>query len=203
MYIPHQNHWNDHEAILAFMRSNSFAALVSSDESGLVATHLPFVIGCRGDDIFLQSHMARANSQWKGFAADSQTLTIFSGAHAYISPDHYNSRESVPTWNYVAVHAYGTPRLLDDAETRLVLEAMFDSFQPSYHTHYGELSDDYKRKMINGIVAFEIKVLRLEAKHKLSQNKTAEERARIARALLAHGDPPAAEIGRLMMDLQS
>jgi transcriptional regulator len=200
MYNPHPYRIEDRQTLLSFMRAHNFASLVSTGETGIVATHLPFVIAEHQGQIMLRSHMAKANPHWKLFAADRESLVIFQGPHAYISPAFYDSPVNVPTWNYAAVHAYGLPRLLTGSETDSVLAAMMDSFEADYRRQYGELPDDFKRKMLNGIVGFEMAAARLEGKHKLSQNKTVGEQTRIAEALSADPDQAAAETGRMMQD---
>jgi transcriptional regulator len=106
----------------------------------------------------------------------------------------------VPTWNYAAVHAYGCPRILNGSETESVIRGMIESFEAAYHAQYDQLPGDFRRRMLNGIVAFEIAASRLEGKRKLSQNKTAAEQARIAGALAALEDQSAAEVGRMMTE---
>jgi len=200
MYIPGYYKIEDREMALRFMRAYNFAALVSTGDEGMVATHLPFVIAEREGQVVLSSHLAKANPHWKLFDRTRESLVIFQGPHAYISPTFYDSPVNVPTWNYAVVHAYGAPRILDGSETEALLLTMMDSFEAAYRTQYGDLPEDFRRKMLNGIVAFEIVAARLEGKHKLSQNKTAGEQARIAQALSAHDDQTIAEVGRMMAE---
>ena len=107
MYIPEFNRQEDRAATLAFMRANPFAILVSSVDGVPFATHLPVLVDETGDQIVIRGHMARANAHWKSMKEDEESLVIFHGPHAYISPSLYEIRESVPTWNYAAVHVYG------------------------------------------------------------------------------------------------
>ena len=202
MYIPKHYRIEDQVKLLAFMRANSFATLVSSQAEALLASHLPFVIvssASRGA-ITLLGHMARANPQWKTFAEGREVMVIFQGPHAYISPAFYSSKVNVPTWNYAAVHAYGMPHILSGDSVEAVITSVIDSFQPSYRSQYDDLPADYKRNMLNGIVAFEIPVTRLEGKRKLSQNKTLGEQRRIADTLVADHDQVTAGVGRLMQE---
>jgi len=109
---------------------------------------------------------------------------IFNEPHAYISPKHYDKEESVPTWDYVAVHAYGTATLIQEEGAKLrVLEETIRFYEPSYLAQWNSLSDKYRTGMLRGMVAFEIEITDLQGQKKVSQNKNAEERKRIAEAL--------------------
>lgn len=183
MYIPKRYENADRPGIVRFMKQFSFATLVTGGETP-VASHLPFLITEAGDDIYLTSHVARANEQWRQLQ-NGPALVIFSEPHAYISPRHYEKILNVPTWNYVAVHAYGKARIAETAaETLTGLEGMIAQYDAAYQHQWRHLPDDFKHKMLNGIVAFEIKITELQAKHKLSQNRTGTERRRIINSLL-------------------
>jgi len=106
MYTPASNRIEDRARHITFMREYNFAALVTGTEGRLLATHLPFMVIEDDAGLRLQAHMAKANPQWQDFAEGGEVLVIFSGPHAYISPSLYERKPSVPTWNYVAVHAY-------------------------------------------------------------------------------------------------
>jgi transcriptional regulator len=199
MYIPKHNEEKNRIKLLEFMRRYSFAALVSEKENLITATHLPFVIEENGDNVILKSHMAKANRQWRSFTEGKEVLVIFSEPHAYISPSLYDHKRNVPTWNYIAVHAYGIPQIINDRlQTELLLELMFEEFEKSYKTQYDELDSDYRDKQLKGIVAFEIKVKRLEGKFKLSQNKTPEERERIIDSLKSQTESVKSDLTKFM-----
>lgn len=183
MYIPAINLMKDKEKIIAFMQQFSFGTLVTVKDGIPVATHLPFIIRQRGDQVIITTHLAKANDQWKGIEQD-KALIIFTEPHAYISPKHYDKTLNVPTWNYIAVHAYGTARIVNNyEEVTGILEATIDTYEQAYRQQWEGLPEDYKRKMTKGIVAFEITVTDLQAKEKLSQNKTAAEQERIIESL--------------------
>ena len=199
MYIPEFNRQEDRAATLAFMRANPFAILVSNADGLPFATHLPVLIDEAGDDIVVQGHMARANSHWKSMKEDKESLVIFYGPHAYISPSLYEIRESVPTWNYAAVHVYGEPSLFsDDAFLLATLHRMINTFESSYMVQWSEMSEQYRRRMMKHIVGFEIKAKRLEAKFKLSQNRTKEEQARVIHSLNQSKDSNISGVAALM-----
>jgi transcriptional regulator len=170
MYIPASFSETDAVTLYQFMRANNFATLVTSVEGQLTATHLPFLADAeRG---VLRAHLARAKTQWKCFDG-REALVIFQGPHAYISPTWYEVHPNVPTWNYTAVHVYGTPRIIDD-ETAVhsLLGALVEQHergrQPEWHM---ELPEDYMYRMMQAIVGFEFPITRIEGKFKLSQNR--------------------------------
>jgi transcriptional regulator len=199
VYIPEFNRQEDRSTILAFMRANPFAILITTAEAIPFATHLPFLIDETGDQIVVQGHMARANAHWKSMKDSEESLVIFHGPHAYISPSLYESRKSVPTWNYAAVHVYGEPTLFSDEEgLRATLHRMIDTFESSYMAQWSELSEQYQSQMMKHIVGFEIKVKRLEAKFKLSQNRTKGEQARVIQCLNQSKDSNVSGVAELM-----
>jgi len=199
VYIPEFNREEDRATILAFMRANPFAVLVSNVEGVPFATHLPLLIDDDDDQIVIQGHMAKANAHWKSMKEGEESLIIFHGPHAYISPSLYESRESVPTWNYAAVHVYGEPTLFTDEESlRATLHRMIDTFESSYMTQWSELSEEYRSRMMKHIVGFNIKVKRLEGKFKLSQNRTKGEQARVIQCLNQSQDSNILGVAQLM-----
>ena len=213
MYIPKDFKLDDPARIAEVIRRFNFGLLISAAPGGSsggapVATHLPFLYdAARGPHGTLTAHMARANPHWKDFVAiaeaGGEVLAVFSGPHGYISPSWYGPGDAVPTWNYVAVHAYGTPRLMEDAAVRPMLEELVATHEASAAESWSMLGNDEKflARMQRGIVAFEIPVARLEAKAKLSQNKTPEVRGRVSAALRAAGDGEAAVLAEWMETL--
>src|ERR1051326_2663749 len=198
MYIPHYYKEEDRAKLIGFMRAHSFGVLISAGEY-IHGTHLPFLIEERGEELYLLTHLAKANPQWTEFTKGKELLAIFTGPHGYVSPSNYEKKESVPTWNYVAVHVYGNPVIIADNErTVALLERTIDTFEKAYRDHWEHLPADYKQKMIKGIVAFEMKVTKLEGKYKLSQNKTRNERENIIRAFEKNGDGISNEVAAFM-----
>lgn len=201
MYIPEFNRVEERAAALAFMRANPFAILVSNADDGPFATHLPVSIADEDGRLTLRAHVAKANPHWKLFDHDqpAESLVVFQGPHAYISPSLYELRESVPTWNYVTVHAYGRGSILStDDEKRQVLTDLITQFDSSYLDQWSVLSDSYRDRMLSHIVAFEIEVARLEAKFKLSQNRTRVEQENVIQALEASANSAVSGIAELM-----
>ncbi len=183
MYIPQNYTFDNQDDMVAFMKRYSFATIVTSIDNKPVATQLPFVVDITNGRISLSSHFALANMQ-ADYIGRQTSLVIFSEPHAYISPVHYDKKESVPTWNYMAVHAYGTARIVvEEEEKQHMLEQMIGFYEPGYRGQWNNLSHQFKHSMMKGIVAFEIDVQELQGQKKLSQNKNGEERQRIVNQL--------------------
>jgi transcriptional regulator len=201
MYTPGFNQMIDKQEAISFMQKYSFATIVTVANGIPAATHLPFIIEQRDDTVVLISHFAKANHQ-SADVFDCTTLVIFTEPHAYISPAHYEKELNVPTWNYLAVHAYGKATLIDDkAQVAQVLEKTISFYEADYLKQWDSLPDDYKSKMMNGIVAFEIVVDDLQAKSKLSQNRTEQERNNIISAFAKSADKNEQEIANYMAKL--
>lgn len=195
MYIPSYYRETDFSKLLAFMQHHPFALLCSSGTGGLMGTHLPLIVEERNQQVVITSHMARPNPQWKEMEAGTEIMVVFQGPHAYVSPAHYELKQNVPTWNYIAVHAYGKARILPtEAENIEVLEKAIATFEPGYYEQWKTLAPEYIQAMIKGIVSFEIVVERLEGKFKLSQNKREKEQENIIHSFERGGDPLAKAI---------
>jgi transcriptional regulator len=180
MYIPGHFCESDQSTLIRFVHENSFGLLVSWSENGPVATHLPMLLEVENGDLVLYGHVAKANPHWRLFLDDESTsvpvpesLVIFQGAHAYISPTWYESR-GVPTWNYTAVHAYGKACLIDDRDARNdIVLSLSDKFEKERSNPW---IPDYEGSMLDGIVAFKLPVRDMQGKFKLSQNKSRNDR---------------------------
>lgn len=182
------------------MRQYNFAVIVSVKDKVPVGTHLPFILEEWQESILLSSHMSRANDQWKGLDGQ-EVLVIFNEPHAYISPSLYEQRQNVPTWNYIAVHAYGKLRILHDADEQFgLLEKMMLDFEPAYFEQWKTLDPDYKETLRKGIIAFEILADRIQAKEKLSQNRPETDRLNVKKYLDESADPMKQELARRMND---
>ncbi len=176
MYIPRRYEELDSKTIEAFIRANDFAALVSFDGERPIASHLLLDLTGREDGgLVLNGHMARANPQWRSFKTDQDVLAIFSGPHTYISPRWYN-HTNVPTWNYMAVHVSGKPRIITEHdELFTLLKRLVDKHEagagavPEYRLE--TLPEDFVAQQMKAIVGFQIEVARIEASFKLSQNR--------------------------------
>ncbi len=181
------------------MRANPFAILISSTDDGPFATHLPLVIREQEERVILRGHVAKANPHWRYLQQQSRALTIFHGPHSYISPTNYTTRENVPTWNYGAVHVYGEARVFSEpTETLTVLHELIPMFEPAFAEQWASLNEAYRERMLSHIVGFEIAVTKIEAKFKLSQNRTKEEQANVIKSLSAASDTAISGTASLM-----
>jgi len=202
MYIPSSFRVEDANKIAAFMRHHSFATLVTDDGGAPFASHLPMLFRPEsGSHGTLISHMARANPQWRHFDSGREALVVFHGPHSYISPSWYQTEPAVPTWNYAVVHAYGVPKAFSDHErvVSLLRETVSAYESPFERPWPGSLPDDYRNKLIQNIVAFEIPVTRIEGKFKLGQNRSAADTQGVFDARSRSTDADSRALARMML----
>lgn len=186
MYIPSHFAENDAQRLQDFMRQHSFATLVTTHEGAPFASHLPLMLESEiGTHGALLGHMARANPQWQDLAAGAEVLVVFQGEHAYVSPAWYDSHPmSVPTWNYMAVHAYGTARILSESELENALRQLTDEHEKSLPQPWKlELTQMMRERLLGAIVGFEITLNRVEGKFKLSQNRSEQDQRNVMEKL--------------------
>lgn len=187
--------------ILDFITRYSFGTIITNIDHTPFATHLPFHAHMKDGQLYLTGHFAKANPHWKSIETQNN-LVIFTEPHAYISPSHYDAFQSVPTWNYLAVHAYGKATIIQEPEKVMaLLETAIHDYEPAYMSQWKELPEQFKVKMAHGIVAFEIIVTDLQGKQKLSQNKTGEERERIIKTLMDSNDTVQSQLGTYMKNI--
>jgi transcriptional regulator len=197
MYIPKHFRMEDEAEIFNIIEKYSFATLVSQHKGEPYATHLPFIL--KKSERALYGHFARPNDQWNT-AENQQVLVIFQGPHSYISPSWYETDKAVPTWNYVSVHVYGELEIIED-ETMIfdslnVMTIKYESPDSSYSLK--DVEPGFIKGMSKGIVAFKIKISRMEAKAKLSQNHPVERQKLIIKQLEKTSQHEALQIASLM-----
>ena len=200
MYIPKYFQLEDQPKIINFIEKHPFGTIITKDVQTPVATHLPFILNKeeQSEGLTLYSHFAKANQHWQK-VSNQRSLVIFNGPHAYISPKYYDNKNSVPTWNYVSVHVYGNIKLIEDyTECISVIEQTINIFDKEYLKQWYNLPNEYKQGMMNGIKLFRMKSTEIQAKEKLSQNKTIGEQTRIATDLYKSKNSFEKEIGELM-----
>jgi transcriptional regulator len=200
VYVPQAFANNKLSDLHEFVEKNSFATLVTNHlNDRLVASHIPLLLvrDCSKYGTLL-GHIARGNDQWR--EVKGETLAIFSGPHAYVSPRWYEADQVVPTWNYVAVHAYGILEIISDRTEFLgLLRRMVDTFEDGAENPWTlERSGDAVDKLLTGIVGFRIPISRIEGKWKLSQNHPIERQAKVIAALESELGEDALEIAALM-----
>ena len=202
MYVPAHFAEPDHGKLHEAIERYSFATLVSQSGGEPFASQLPLLLDRdSGPSGTLIGHMARANPQWRE-AAGQEVLAIFSGPHAYISPTWYEAEKVVPTWNYVAVHAYGRLELTEDAaEAEAVLRRTIETYEASQSKSWRlNESREFVSRLTQQIVAFRIPIERIEGKWKLNQNHPPDRRAKVIAVLESRPDENSQEIARLMRD---
>jgi transcriptional regulator len=193
MYSPKFNQVADRALVLEAMQAYSFAILFGPQSTPdapapLVATHLPLVVKDEGEHGLLEGHFAKANRHWQTLAG-RETLVVFPGPHSYVSPGLYTEELSVPTWNYIAVHAYGTVELVEDERGKdALLAGLIHSTEPAFAAKWQAMPEVFRRTMLAGIVGFRIPIARIEGKFKISQNRAPEERRNVQAAHTA-GSP--------------
>lgn len=202
MYVPDHFREEDRARILGIIESYPFALLISQLDAQPFATHLPLLLQAGADgtsQIF--GHLARANPQCGALHDGLPLLAIFSGPHAYVSPTWY-ARPGVATWNYAAVHVVGRARVIEAEDEKLALvDTLTERFDGDTEPGDGPgLDEPGRRRMLGGIVAFELCIERIEAKFKLSQNRTPEDRQRVIAHLGQQEHPDAQVLAGLMLE---
>ena len=199
MYVSHFYREEDLKRVADFVREHDFATLVLSQDGLPVASHLLMDFETSPDGTWLvNGHMARANKQWRAFDPAQEVLMIFGGPNTYISPTWYNHL-NVPTWNYIAVHLYGAPRVIDGGpELQDILARLIQRYETKSDYRMETLPPDFREKEMRGAVGFQIKVTRVEANFKLSQNRNEEDHANVIQQLEARGDEQSVAIANEM-----
>ena len=202
MYVPKPFSEERIEILHDAIRRSGLATLVTLAPDGLIASHVPMILEpASGPHGALCGHLARPNPQSRGVVGDA--LAIFLGPDAYVSPSWYPAKQEtgkvVPTWNYVAIHAYGSLEFIDDpARLRAHVTAMTDRHEAARPSPWAvsDAPDDFIESMLRGIVGFRLTVTRLEGKRKMSQNRSMDDRLGVAAGLDADGRHDVADLVR-------
>jgi transcriptional regulator len=192
MYIPKYYREEDRQEILAFLKKNNFAALITFDGEKPIATHTPVEVVESENGWTIYGHFSRANPQKKTFGGQ-EALLIFHGAHTYISARWY-AEVDVPTWDYMIVHVYGKVREVQGDELYAVLSRLVQDHEPNTSYRLEGLPQDMVQREIKGVFGFAMEVTRVDAGYKLSQGRTTEERRNIVSELEKRGDGASKEI---------
>jgi transcriptional regulator len=179
----------------ALIREHSLGLLVTAGPGGLQANHIPFLLDDRaGEHGTLRAHLARANPQWQDLSAIAECLVLFQGPQSYISPSLYPTKHEhgkvVPTWNYITVHAWGRPRVIDDAAwLRRQIDDLTTHNEAARPAPWSvsDAPEQYVAAQIKGIIGVEIPIARIEGKWKVSQNRPAVDRAGVVAGLQGGG----------------
>jgi transcriptional regulator len=206
MYVPRHFAESSVDVMHALIGRHPLGALVAMTPRGLEASHVPFEIDPQPAPYgTLRCHLARANSLWRDLSSQAQVLAIFQGAESYISPSWYAAKSEhakvVPTWNYVTVHAYGTPRVINDAAwLRKLVETLTNHHEAARAEPWrvDDAPPDYVEKMLAAIVGVEIPVTRLIGSWKLSQNRSTADREGVVAGLSQETAPRSADMAELV-----
>lgn len=199
MYIPKYFKVTNVDEIWGFVQENSFGTLVTTKQGKPIATHLPLQLVKEGDTYYITGHVAYGNPQWRTFEACENVLVMFQGPHAYISSSWYK-QENVPTWNYQAVHVYGTACILNEEELKQDLTKLLQKYEKHRKNPvlWDKLSPKVVEKELKGIVGFKIKVQEIQAANKLSQNRNEEDYQNIVNNLYEEKDLNSQQMAQLM-----
>jgi transcriptional regulator len=203
MYIPGSFRQTSNAVLYDVIRQYNFAIMFSQHEGVPHATHLPFLFDeNRGEYGTLMAHIARVNPHWKKMDENTEVLVVFQGPHSYISPSWYSRQETVPTWNYVAVHAYGTPTLIHEPSVlRPLVDKLVDIHETAIDSPWDRsLAEPDMDADLRAIVGLEIPIQRLEGKFKLNQNRSREDQAGVIRALEHSSDPMQQKMAEIMRE---
>ena len=206
MYVPPAFREDRPEVLRAAIRATGLAILVSHGPEGIVASHVPMLLDdAGGANGTLLGHIARANTQWRQSTPDIPALAIFPGPDAYISPSWYATKrvtgKVVPTWNYVAVHAYGQLVFFDDPGELRALVSRLTSVREAGRPVPWAVTDapaDFVASQVKGIVGFRLAITRLEGKWKMSQNRPMADRLGVIDGLRQQAEPTGAAVANLV-----
>ncbi len=199
MYIPKYFKVTNFDEIREFVQMNSFGTLITTKKGKPIATHLPLQLMKEEDAYYITGHMAYGNPQWRTFETCEDVLVTFQGPHAYISSSWYE-QENVPTWNYQAVHVYGTAHILDEEELKQDLTRLLQKYEKHRENPvlWDKLSPSLLEKELKGIVGFKIKVVEIQAAYKLSQNRNEKDYVNIIEQLQNEKNPDSRQLAELM-----
>ncbi len=209
MHIPKKFQQDDNEKLLAVMRDYPFTTLITHSKSGIEANHLPISISWQEDKLYLHAHIAKVNTVWQTVSEASEVLVIFNGPNAYISPNHYPTKQqtgkAVPTWNYVAVQVKGAIRFIHDPTwIHQALETLTAEHESKNDKPWA-MSDapaSYIYKMLPAIVGIEIAVTSMTGQWKLSQNQPKVNQQGVIQGLSASKDNDALKVAAMVQAQQ-
>jgi transcriptional regulator len=202
MYVPPLFAVEDLGRLHDFMEEFNFATIVTQRDGELIASHIPFLLDRSVEPYgVLRAHIAIRNPQIKDLQSGSKALVIFQGPHTYVSPSWYVNPQNVPTWNYTVVHANGVPKIGNKAAMIALLKDLTAKHEGSFEQPWDfDPNAQWVQKMLMDIVAFEIKIEKLEGKFKLNQNRKPEDREGVIQTLSASDDPLQKAVADLMTE---
>lgn len=201
MYIPKFFQIDDFKEIEQFVKSNSFGMIITEKHGKPLATHLPLILQKKGDDYYISGHIAKGNSQWKTLNGNSNVLIIYQGPHAYVSSSWYE-KENVPTWNYQAIHLYGEATVLSEQETIDDLKTLLAKYE-QYRENpvlWDNLAESTQMQS-KAIIGFKVKINKVEAAYKMSQNRNEQDYNNIIKKLEEEHNSNSNAVADVMRDI--
>ncbi|CAM3958445.1 protease [Staphylococcus schweitzeri] len=201
MYIPNFFQIDDFKEIEQFVKSNSFGMIITEKSGKPLATHLPLILQKKGDDYYISGHIAKGNPQWKTLNRNSNVLIIYQGPHAYVSSSWYE-KENVPTWNYQAIHLYGEATVLSEQETMNDLKTLLAKYE-QYRENpvlWDNLAES-TRMQAKAIIGFKVKINKVEAAYKMSQNRNEQDYNNIIKKLEDEHNSSSNAVADVMRDI--
>lgn len=201
MYIPKFFQIDDFKEIEQFVKSNSFGMIITEKHGKPLATHLPLILQKKGDDYYISGHIAKGNPQWKTLNGNSNVLIIYQGPHAYVSSSWYE-KENVPTWNYQAIHLYGEATVLSEQETMDDLKTLLAKYE-QYRENpvlWDNLAESTQMQA-KAIIGFKVKINKVEAAYKMSQNRNEQDYNNIIKKLEDEHNSSSNAVANIMRDI--
>jgi transcriptional regulator len=193
LYIPPTFENTNLSELYDFIGTFPFATIISN-ASKITVSHLPLMLQAQGEYGSLIGHMAKANQQWLDFDGATPIVCIFHGPHAYTSPSWYKTLPAVPTWNYAVVHAEAIPELITDKNELLILiNDMLNHFEPSL-----QIAEPFKESQLDFIVGFKLKILAIQGKYKLGQNRSLADQKGIIEGLSKQNDADSTQLAEFI-----
>jgi transcriptional regulator len=210
MYVPKHFEETSVEVLHELIRAHPLGALVTSSSNGLNANHIPFIVHPEPEPYgTLRGHIARANPLWRDFSLGVESLVIFQGPEAFISPSWYRTKTEtgkvVPTWNYAVVHAHGALRIVDDRAWLSELVEELTNRNEAERPNPWKVTDapaDFIAQMLGAIIGLELPIARLVGKWKVSQNRPARDREGVVEGLMQEDRDSALAMARLVQQIQ-
>jgi transcriptional regulator len=201
MYLRRMFTVTDRETQLNVIRDAGWGCLFGMKDGVPVASHLPFLVVGEPGRERLEGHMSRANPHWETFASAAEILVVFQGPHTYVTPSLSKAERTLPTWNYAAVHVYGRPEIVDAPDdVRALITRLVDFRESSFDTPWRLESLDraWVDSKLRGIVSFQMPIERMEATFRLMQNRSVEDRRRVAEAFTESDDTNVQGVAAMM-----
>lgn len=201
MHVPKYFQVDDFKEIEKFIQSNSFGMIVTVDQRKPIATHVPLVLDKKGDDYYISGHLAKTNPQCNTLKDNQNVLIIYQGAHSYVSSAWYE-KENVPTWNYQAVHLYGESSILSEEETIDDLKRLLVKYERHREDPvlWDNISENTKMQA-KGIVGFKVKIHKIEAAYKMSQNRNEKDYNNIIEKLEDESNASSVAVAEVMKNI--